>query len=143
MANAQECAGGEKLIFACSGAADVGAISDRAARRMTRDGVGKMFCLAGVGGQVEGIVNKTKAASKVLAIASTVAPDVPAMAHAARTLATLCRPASLRSRAAHTSCSRSPSRQTRRSCRRNAPSGTGSTRLKPRRRARMGNRTYS
>lgn len=68
MADAQECAGGETLIFACSGAADVGAISDWAARKMTRDGVGKMFCLAGVGGQVEGIVNKTKAASKVLAI---------------------------------------------------------------------------
>jgi uncharacterized metal-binding protein len=68
MDSAHECAGGEKLIFACSGAADVGEISDRAARRMTRDGVGKMFCLAGIGGHVEGIVNKTKATSKVLAI---------------------------------------------------------------------------
>lgn len=68
MDKAHECAGGDKLIFACSGAADVGAISDRAARQMTRDGLGKMFCLAGVGGQVEGIVQKTRAASQVLAI---------------------------------------------------------------------------
>ena len=68
MSHAQECRGGDTLIFACSGAADVGAISDRAARQMTRAGVGKMFCLAGVGGQVEGIVQKSKAASRILAI---------------------------------------------------------------------------
>jgi len=68
MSNAHECAGGEKLIFACSGAADVGALSDQAARKMTRDGIGKMFCLAGLGGKVEGIVQKTKAADRVLAL---------------------------------------------------------------------------
>ena len=68
MSNALECSGGDTLIFACSGAADVGAISDRAARKMTQSGVGKMFCLAGIGGKVEGIVQKTKAASHVVAI---------------------------------------------------------------------------
>lgn len=68
MSNAYECAGGDTLIFACSGAADVGAVSDRAARQMTRDGIGRMFCLAGVGGQVEGIVQKTRAASRIVAI---------------------------------------------------------------------------
>jgi uncharacterized metal-binding protein len=68
MGNAHECSGGDTLIFACSGAADVGAISDRAARKMTQNGVGKMFCLAGIGGRVEGIVQKTKAASRIVAI---------------------------------------------------------------------------
>jgi uncharacterized metal-binding protein len=57
-----------KLIFACSGAADVGHISDLAARRLTAEGVGKMFCLAGIGGRVSGIVATTQAASAVLAI---------------------------------------------------------------------------
>lgn len=66
--NARECTGGEKLIFACSGAADVGAISDQAARKLTRDGKGKMFCLTGVGGRVPGIIDKTRAAVRVLAI---------------------------------------------------------------------------
>ena len=37
-ANPHECTGGDKLIFACSGAADDGEISDRAARKLTRDG---------------------------------------------------------------------------------------------------------
>ncbi len=62
------CCGGPKLIFACSGAADVGEIADRAARRLTRNGSGSMFCLAGIGGRIGGIMNKTQAASKVLAI---------------------------------------------------------------------------
>ncbi len=66
--NPHECAGGEKLIFACSGAADVGAISDRAARKLTKDGKGKMFCLTGIGGRVPGIMDKTRAATHVLAI---------------------------------------------------------------------------
>jgi len=63
-----ECGTAPKLIFSCSGAADVGHISDLAARKLTREGAGKMFCLAGIGGRVSGIVETTKAASKVLAI---------------------------------------------------------------------------
>jgi uncharacterized metal-binding protein len=62
------CSGGPKLIFACSGAADVGAIADQAARKLTRDGVGKMFCLAGIGGRIDGIMKTTESASKILAI---------------------------------------------------------------------------
>lgn len=62
------CSAAPKLIFACSGAADVGHISDLAARKLTREGSGKMFCLAGIGGRVSGILETTKAASKVLAI---------------------------------------------------------------------------
>lgn len=56
------------MVFACSGAADVGEISDRAARRLTQDGSGKMFCLAGIGGRVSGIMKTAKSAEKILAI---------------------------------------------------------------------------
>jgi len=62
------CGGGPKLIFACSGAADVGEIADRAARKLTRDGVGRMFCTAGLGGRISGILKTTEAADGVLAI---------------------------------------------------------------------------
>jgi len=62
------CSGARKLVFACSGAADVGAVADQAARKLTRDGNGKMFCLAGVGGRVSGIMETTKGAEKILAI---------------------------------------------------------------------------
>jgi uncharacterized metal-binding protein len=66
--NSSMCSGGPKLIFACSGAADVGAIADAAARKLTRDGVGKMFCLAGIGGRIDGIMKTTESAGKILAI---------------------------------------------------------------------------
>jgi uncharacterized metal-binding protein len=62
------CEAGPKLIFACSGAADVGVIADQAARKLTKDGAGKMFCLAGIGGRVAGIMAMTESAAKILAI---------------------------------------------------------------------------
>jgi uncharacterized metal-binding protein len=62
------CSGGLKLIFACSGAADVGEIADRTARKLTREGAGKMFCLTGIGGRVASIVKTAKAADKIVAL---------------------------------------------------------------------------
>ena len=66
--NGNVCSGGPVLIFACSGGADVGQIADMAARKMTKDGTGKMFCTAGLGGRVEPIMKKTASASKILAL---------------------------------------------------------------------------
>lgn len=62
------CSGGPKLIFACSGAADVGAIADQAARQLSKEGVGKMFCTVGIGGRVSGILKTTESAESILAI---------------------------------------------------------------------------
>lgn len=56
------------IIFPCSGAADVGELSDRTARQLTKDGVGKMYCLAWIGGGVSGIIESTRSASKILVI---------------------------------------------------------------------------
>lgn len=66
--NCCACSEAPKLIFACSGAADVGAVADQAARKMTMDGTGKMFCLAGVGGRVTGIMKTAETADAILAI---------------------------------------------------------------------------
>ena len=62
------CSAGPKLIFACSGASNLGHISDQAARQLTKEGVGKMYCLTGIGGRVNPIMVNTQAASKILAI---------------------------------------------------------------------------
>lgn len=67
----QECACGEddsKLLFPCSGGSDVGELSDLVARKMTRMGLGDMYCLAGVGGHVSGIIASTKAATQAVVI---------------------------------------------------------------------------
>jgi len=62
------CTSNNTLIFACSGAADVGALSDRTARLLNQEGYGKMFCSVGIGGRVDNIVEKTKTASTIMAI---------------------------------------------------------------------------
>ena len=62
------CSEAPRLIFACSGASNLGRIADLAARTLTRDGVGKMYCLAGIGGRVSGIIENTKAASRIFVI---------------------------------------------------------------------------
>lgn len=70
MSDAKSCACSDAptLIFACSGASDVGEVADHAARRLRDQGAGKMYCLAGIGGKVSGIVKTTEAAGKILAI---------------------------------------------------------------------------
>ena len=66
--NGCACEGGVTLIFPCSGAADVGEISDRAARALSAQGHGKMFCLAGIGGNISGMIASAKSADRVLVI---------------------------------------------------------------------------
>lgn len=62
------CNGAQTLIFSCSGGADVGALSDLAARNLSADGAGRMFCLAGLGGRVEPIMKTTGEADRLVAI---------------------------------------------------------------------------
>jgi uncharacterized metal-binding protein len=57
-----------KLVFPCSGGSDVGELADRAARQLDQDGTAKMYCIAGIGGRVSGIVKTTEAAGLRLAI---------------------------------------------------------------------------
>jgi uncharacterized metal-binding protein len=64
----QCCTGDNVLIFACSGGSNVGQISNEAAKQLDVEGAGKFFCLIGVGAGVEGIVNASKAADRVVAI---------------------------------------------------------------------------
>jgi len=62
------CQTAPKLIFPCSGASDVGSLSDQAARQMTLDGTGKMYCLAGIGARVDAIMVNTRGAARLLVI---------------------------------------------------------------------------
>jgi uncharacterized metal-binding protein len=63
------CGGGPlTLLFACSGAANVGKMADEAARKLAREGKGKMYCLAGLGGDVKDIVETTRSADRILVI---------------------------------------------------------------------------
>ena len=61
---------GEKivLLYACSGGANVGEISDKAARELMFAGEGTMFCLAGLGGDIQGMVQTARDADVNLVI---------------------------------------------------------------------------
>ena len=59
---------GTKLVFACSGAADVGAIADQASRKLRDEGVVRMSCVAGLTGRIPGIMNAAKETDVIIAI---------------------------------------------------------------------------
>jgi uncharacterized metal-binding protein len=67
----KECCGeAEKvtLVFACAGASNVGQITNEAAKQLEMDGVGRYFCLAGIGGKISGMIESTKAAGKTIVL---------------------------------------------------------------------------
>ena len=63
------CEGGnEIMILACSGGSNVGQLANQAAVELTQEGFGKMFCLAGIGGQLSGFVQSVKDVPVMVAI---------------------------------------------------------------------------
>lgn len=56
------------LIFSCSGASDVGELADRSARRLSRSGLGKMFCIAAIGGHVKQYIDETQKSKDIIII---------------------------------------------------------------------------
>ena len=63
MANQNECCcttGPSIMILACSGGSNVGQLTNQAAVELTKEGWGRMFCLAGVGAHLTGFVQSVK-----------------------------------------------------------------------------------
>jgi len=56
------------MILSCSGGSNVGQLSNQAAVELTREGVGKMFCLAGIGGQLSGFVQSARDVPEMVTI---------------------------------------------------------------------------
>jgi uncharacterized metal-binding protein len=56
------------MLLTCSGASNVGQISNRAAIELNQEGLGKMSCLAGVGGQLNSFVKAAQEAPVIAAI---------------------------------------------------------------------------
>jgi uncharacterized metal-binding protein len=62
------CSGGVRLIYSCSGAADVGEIADKVARKLRNEGFAKMNCLSAIGADVSGYVQSAKDADENIII---------------------------------------------------------------------------
>jgi len=62
------CEPNEIIIFSCAGSSNVGQIANQAAIKLAQDGVGRYFCLAGIGGHVSGMIESTKVGKMLIAI---------------------------------------------------------------------------
>ncbi len=62
------CGGKTVLLYACSGGANVAEIADKAARQLMFEGQGSMFCLAGIGAGIQGMIQQAKDADVNLVI---------------------------------------------------------------------------
>ncbi|MFH0959385.1 MAG: putative zinc-binding protein [Pseudomonadota bacterium] len=63
------CSSNQKtMIVACSGASNVGQISNQVAVELTREGFGKMFCLAAVGAHINNFVFSAQNVDNLVAI---------------------------------------------------------------------------
>ena len=56
------CTNGTNLLYPCSGASDVGELTDRAVRKIWKEGLTQKTCLAGVGADISGFVSSAKGA---------------------------------------------------------------------------------
>ncbi len=62
------CSGGIKLLYSCSGCADMGLLADRVSRKLRDEGFARMTCLAGVGADIPGFVMSARGADENITI---------------------------------------------------------------------------
>ena len=62
------CQPSEIVVFPCSGGSNCGQIANQVAVDLTEDGVGTVFCLAGIGAHVPGMIESAKSAKRIVAI---------------------------------------------------------------------------
>ena len=63
-----DCNAGVKIIYSCSGAADVGELADRAVRQLKKEGIAQGSCIAAIGADLSGYVQSAKGADMTIAV---------------------------------------------------------------------------
>ena len=62
------CSADNSTVLACSGGSNVGQVTNEVAKLLDSEGSARMFCLAGVGGHIAGMVTSVDGADKVLVL---------------------------------------------------------------------------
>lgn len=62
------CGGSVRLVLACSGGSNVGQMTNEVAKQLDTEGHARMYCLAGAGGRISGMVASIQGADKVLVL---------------------------------------------------------------------------
>ena len=60
--------GDTATVLACSGGSNVGQVTNEVAKLLDSEGLARLFCLAGVGGHIAGMVTSVDGADKVLVL---------------------------------------------------------------------------
>jgi len=68
MAEQCTCKAEDITILPCSGGSNCGQIANQAAVSLDTLGVGKIYCLAGIGAHIDGMVESAKSAKRLVAI---------------------------------------------------------------------------
>ena len=56
------------MLLACSGRSNVGQLANQVCVELTQEGFGKMFCLAGIGGEISGFVRSAKDVAQMVVL---------------------------------------------------------------------------
>lgn len=59
------CGGANTLVLACSGASNVGQVSNSIMIELDKKGIAKGYCLAGLGAELSGFVESAKSAETI------------------------------------------------------------------------------
>jgi len=59
---------GDVMLLACSGGSNVGQLANQTCVELTQGGFGKMYCLAGIGGELSGFVASAKDAPRMVVL---------------------------------------------------------------------------
>ena len=63
-----ECRAEEIIFLPCSGASNCGQIANQAALKLDEEGKGRMYCLAGIGAHIAGMVESARGAKRIVAL---------------------------------------------------------------------------
>lgn len=62
------CKAEEVILLPCSGGSNCGQIANQVAVKLTEEGVGNIYCLAGIGAHIPGMIESTRSAKRIVAI---------------------------------------------------------------------------
>jgi uncharacterized metal-binding protein len=63
-----ECKAEEIIFLPCSGGSNCGQIANQVAVNLDIEGIGRIYCLAGIGAHIDGMVESARGAKRIVAI---------------------------------------------------------------------------
>jgi len=62
------CQAENTVLLPCSGGSNCGQIANQVAVKLTEGGMGRIYCLAGIGGHIQGMIESAGSATRIVAL---------------------------------------------------------------------------